>query len=79
MNQKLINQISKTIYQKFPELNGSRPNVKQDVQAKSLQAVSKYVLTYKGITVDAGGRKFPRQVRVVADQEGEILRVSTSR
>lgn len=79
MNQKLINKISKTVYKKFPELRGSRPMVKQEAQAKSMQAEPKFILTYKGVNVDPSGRKFPRNVRVIADQRGEIVRISTSR
>ncbi len=79
MNQKTINKISKTVYKQFPEFRGNSPRVRQQPQPKSMQAILNYVLTYRAVTVDEMGRKFRRQVRVVADQKGEIMRISTSR
>ena len=79
MNQKTINKISKTVYKQFPEFRGNNPRVKQEPLPKSMQPISNYVLTYHTVTVDEIGRKFRRQVRVVADQKGEIMRISTSR
>ncbi len=79
MNQKTINKISKTVYKQFPEFRGNSPRVKQQPQPKSMREISNFVLTYRAVTVDEMGRKFPRQVRVVADQKGKIVRMSTSR
>jgi hypothetical protein len=79
MDKKLIGKISEAVYKKFPELKGKKPKVKPEARAKSIRAENKYVLTFKGYAVDQSGRKFPRNVRVVADQKGKILRMSTSR
>ena len=79
MDKKLIGKISEAVYKKFPELKGNKPKIKPEAQAKSIQAKNKYILTYKGFAIDQSGRKFPRNVRVVADQKGKILRMSTSR
>lgn len=79
MNQKIINQISKTVYKKFPEIRGSRPKVKQQPHAKTLNVDPNYVLTYRTITSLENGNRLPRQVRVVANRNGKIIRISTSR
>lgn len=79
MNQKIVNQISKTVYKQFPEVRGSRPRVMEQPQPKSMNTESSYILTYRTITRVPSGKRFPRQVRVVANPHGKILRVSTSR
>ena len=79
MEKELVKKISKSVYKKFPELDGKKPKVKPEPQAKSFRAENKFILTYKGFAIDQSGRKFPRNVRVVADQKGKILRMSTSR
>ena len=79
MNQKVISKISKSVYKQFPEVTGSSPKVKQRSQAKSIDAIPTYVLTYHSVSRDKNGRKFPRQIRVVAHSNGKILRMSTSR
>ena len=79
MNQKMISKISKSVYKQFPEVLGSSPKVKQRPQAKSIDSIPTYVLTYKAVSKDENGRKFPRQIRVVAHPNGKILRMSTSR
>ena len=79
MNHKEISKISKSVYKQFPELTGSSPKVKQRSQAKSIDSIPTYVLTYHSVAKDKNGRKFPRQVRVVAHPNGKIRRMSTSR
>ncbi|MGD8457794.1 MAG: hypothetical protein PVF83_15535 [Anaerolineales bacterium] len=79
MNQKIVEQISKTVYKQFPEVQGSKPRVMAQPQPKSLKTEESYVLTYRAITEVQGGKRFPRQVRVVVNPNGKILRVSTSR
>jgi hypothetical protein len=79
MEKKLISKISEAVYKKFPELKGEKPKVKPEPQAKSIRSENKFILTYKGYVIDPSGRKFPRNVRVVADQKGKIIRMSTSR
>jgi predicted small secreted protein len=79
MNQKTINQISKTVYKQFPEIRGSRPKIKQQPYAKTLKADANYVLTYRAIAALGNGKRIPRQVRVVANRNGKIIRISTSR
>ena len=79
MNHKEISKISKSVYKQFPELTGSKPKVKQRPQSKSIDSIPTYVLTYHSVSRDETGRKFPRQVRVVAHSNGKIRRMSTSR
>jgi hypothetical protein len=79
MNQRIVNQISKTVYEQFPEVRGSKPRIMEQPLPKSLNTDTSYVLTYRTITQVPSGKRFPRQVRVVANPQGKIIRVSTSR
>jgi hypothetical protein len=79
MNQKTINQISNTVYKQFPDVRGSRPKVKQQPHPKAIKSDPNYILTYRTITPLGNGKRIPRQVRVVANHNGKILRISTSR
>jgi len=77
MDPKLVENITKKVYSKFPELKGSKPKVKKSKVPSTQQ--ENYVLTYNIISKDIRGNKIPRHVRVVADPNGKILKMSTSR
>jgi hypothetical protein len=78
MNSKAITDVKQRIYRQFPEVSGEQPSVKAQAGAKSPGQPS-YLLTFKGNAHDAGGPSFSRTVRVVADANGRILKVTTSR
>jgi len=77
MNAKLVESISKKVYARFPEMKGLKPKIKQ---AKTVSAdLDNFVLTYKTTAKDMRGNSFPRHVRVVANAQGKIIKMSTSR
>lgn len=74
MNRDLVNDITRQIQRKFPEFSGVRPKVqKQNATAGT------YVLTFSTRVEVTGGKKLSRSVRVVANGQGKILKISTSR
>ena len=75
MNSQNIENISQKISRQFPELSGARPKV---VQQKSARATN-FLLTFSGKAAGPGGKSFNRKVRVVANENGKILKVSTSK
>lgn len=75
MNASNLRKIEQKIYRQFPEVAGKRPKVTQQKSARS----SNYLLTFNGLAEGPGGRSFKRLVRVVADEHGRIIKVSTSR
>jgi len=81
LDQESIKMITKQIYRRFPEVDGSQPVVQQQsiMQAKTVSMEPTFVITYQGIAHAPSGKSIPRRVRVVADQSGKILRISTSR
>jgi len=81
MDSKAIKVINKTVYRRFPEMIGASPRVQANsaAQPKGLFSVPTYVLTYQGRGANPNGRVIHRQVRVIANDKGKILRISTSR
>jgi hypothetical protein len=81
MDNKTIARISKNVERSFPGIQWSQPRVhaNQAPHAKSLQSLPTYLLIFSGTAQQANGRRIPRQVRVVANAKGQILRMSTSR
>jgi hypothetical protein len=75
-----IDTISRQVYRQFPEVRDARPMVQDQPGAKSAGlGGNRYVLTYKGRGQGPGGQTINRIVRVVADDRGKVLKVSTSR
>jgi hypothetical protein len=75
-----IDTIAKQVYRQFPEVREARPAVQNQPGAKALAASGdRFVLTFKGHGQGAGGKSIARIVRVIADERGKILKISTSR
>jgi hypothetical protein len=72
MDRKLIDSISKDIFRKYPEVNGIQPEVR--AQGQSL-----HLLIFKGKAKTEDGHSITRTVRVVVDENGKIVKTTTSR
>jgi hypothetical protein len=78
MDTKLIKNISEQVYRRFPEVTGNKPKVR--LQPKTGNAAkATYLLTFSGKAIIANGKSIPRYVRVVADENGKIIKMTTSR
>lgn len=86
LDPKIVNKVSKHVYQQFPEVAGVKPNIRKQTGGKktnqsrrSTMEISNYLLTFRG-KIDLGnGKKMDRWVRVVIDNRGKIIKMSTSR
>ena len=76
MEKDSIAKVTRQVIRTFPEMDGVSPSVRG--QSESPDA-AQFVLTYKGKAPLPGGKTLTRIVRVVADDRGRILRISTSR
>ncbi len=75
-----IEAITRQVYRQFPEVREARPAVQSQPGAKAVGAASEhFVLTFRGRGQGPGGKSIARIVRVVADDGGKILKISTSR
>ncbi|MBN1438356.1 MAG: hypothetical protein JW929_03015 [Anaerolineales bacterium] len=66
----VVEAVNKRVYREYPEMRGARPSVSQ--------AGNRCTLVYKAQVKTPAG-PMARVVRVVADEKGRILRISTSK
>jgi hypothetical protein len=77
MNRSTIAKLNRQVIRQFPEMKGVEPKVKPGPQTRD--GCQRFTLTYRGKAELPGGRKLSRIVRVVSDESGQILRISTSK
>jgi len=78
LSSNQIESIARQVYGQFPDVRGARPSV-QGQSPKTPNGRTQFVLTFKGSAQASGGRTIQRIVRVVADERGKVVRMSTSR
>lgn len=80
MDQEIIESVNKNIYLQFPEVKGTRPKVhKQGKTSKNSDDSSTYLLVYSGKVTISENRSMPRVIRVVVNENGKVLKISTSK
>jgi hypothetical protein len=72
MDNHAIDQVSKHVFQRFPGLKGSHPQVKP-------YAGEQFLLIYSGSAKTADGKTLRQTVRVVASPDGKIVKLTASR
>jgi len=80
MNQKTIQDISQEVYRRFPEVRGKKPKVRAIALPKSRSIARSTVslLTFQVQAVTSSGKTMPYYVRVVANEQGRILKITMS-
>lgn len=76
MKTSVKKKINREVTRSFPELKGVAPKVRSQGSRGDQE---QYLLIYKGTAELPNGKQMKRVVRVVADESGRILRMSTSR
>ncbi len=71
LQAQAIERVSKQVYHDYPEMRGARPSI-------SGQG-GNFVLTYRAKVRTSNGAEMSRIVRAVADEEGRVIKVSTSK
>jgi hypothetical protein len=79
LSSRQIDSIARQVYCRFPDLKGARPAVQPQAGAKIAGADARFLLTFKANGQSPGGQAIQRIVRVVADAQGKVLKISTSR
>lgn len=84
MDPKTLKNVIAQVHRRFPEVAGCQPKVhlQQGPQPKSAAGLSVYLLTFhnlKKTQTGNGERTILRWVRVVVNENGKILKISTSR
>ena len=80
MNRDLIKAINQEVYRRFPEVEGKQPKVRQQNSSgeRSEAKATTYLLIYQGHVTTSTNRIMTRLVRVVANDQGKILKITTS-
>ena len=71
MDAPSITNINKEVYKRFPEFNGIKPKVQK--------LDRNFLLIYQTQVRMPDARNLYRSIRVVVDEHGEIVKISTSR
>jgi len=77
VDRETVGKISSTVVGQFPEMDGVKPAIRR--QAPPGDSPALFLLTYKAAARLPNGKSLQRVVRVVADDEGHVIRISTSR
>ena len=72
MNSQSKSAVCNEVYRQFPEVKGASPKI------TNLPG-DKYQLVFNGKVKTEDGKTLTRAVRVVADETGRIVKLSTSR
>jgi len=72
MNANAIQNVTEKVSAKYPKLSGKRPKVSE-------QSEGRYLLIYSFSDELPGGKSIQQNVRVIADAEGNISKMSSSR
>ena len=76
-DKDIVRSVSREVTRKFHEMAGVQPTVKK--QKSKNGDLARILLTYKGKVVLPGGKTMKRIVRVVANERGQIQKISTSK
>ena len=71
MDSAQIMSVNRQIYSQYPEFSGIKPSIQQQGD--------NFVLTYKTKITLNTGKSLNRNLRLVVDQAGNMLKISTSR
>jgi hypothetical protein len=77
MKTETVQVISKKIYRRFPEFKGVKPKVRSQQNSKT--DTQTYLLTFATRAKVSEEHFLERWVRVVVDESGKIIKVSTSK
>lgn len=81
MNERVISNVCREVYRRFPEMRGTRPKI-QPYGSDKMQATNpapKFLLIFQGKGLTHTQRTIPYAVRVVVNSQGKILKMSMSR
>jgi hypothetical protein len=72
MDKSALEKVCRQIYQRFPPLKDKRPKVSKQTDAR-------YLLVFSGSSTTPDGRTIQQTVRVIASDDGRIIKTSMSR
>lgn len=79
MDPKILKSISAQIYRQFPEMAGVQPKARLQAGPAARQDSQTYLITFNTRVRLDTGQTMPRWVRVVVNEKGKVLKITTSR
>ena len=84
MEPKILQQVVTQIHKRYPEFAGCKPRVRRQAPPTNATALGEptYLLTFSTAATaqSAGGsRTMPRYLRVVVNERGKLIKITTSR
>lgn len=86
LDTKIIKNVSEKVYKRFPEVSGANPSIRKQAAGKNNPEsentghnTANFLLIYRGSVEVGNGKKLERLVRVVVNNRGKILKMTTSR
>jgi hypothetical protein len=71
LQAQAIERVSNQVCRDYPEMRGARPSI--------ASRGGNFVLTYRGRVRTSNGEEMSRIVRAVVDEDGRVIRLSTSK
>jgi len=72
MEKTILSKVCAQVYKRTPEVRNVQPSITE-------QDEGTWLLVFSGTAFGANGKPIPRIVRVVADNDGKIIKISSSR
>jgi hypothetical protein len=81
MEKPAFDRLVQEIYRRFPQVRGCMPRIQTCPPAKnrSLVRLPAYLLVFQSHATTTTGKTLPFYLRVVVDEQGKILKITTSR
>lgn len=77
MDNKILSQVIKQVYQKYPDLRGITPQVRE-LESNGTNE-RKYSVVFKTSAISSNQKTITKYVRATVNDQGKILRISSSR
>lgn len=77
MDAKKIKEIIQRIYQRYPSLRGVSPQVREIYVPELGQ--KRLTLTFRTTAITANNKRIPKFVRATINEQGKIVKISSSK
>ncbi|MFN3309681.1 MAG: hypothetical protein ACK44E_10795 [Anaerolineales bacterium] len=77
MDTKKIKAIVQIIYQRYPSLRGISPQVREIFVPEIGQ--KRFTLTFRNVSITENHKRIPKWIRATVNEQGKILKISSSK
>jgi hypothetical protein len=81
MNQRMIDNVCREVYRRFPEIRGLKPKMQPYGASKNstTNPSPKYLLIFRSKAATETHQSLSYVIRVIVNEQGKILKMSMSR